>query len=136
MSKKLIISLEDDGKVYRGAKLIATVEGGEIKFKHYSYKKHAQEIEMLMEGDVETLDDPVEEAIEEDEASVYEQADAPKELFAEGNGIWYGELNPPVVDWRKKHWSTEDFEAKYGGKEELLTEIYHKHDLIYDRNNN
>ena len=59
----------------------------------------------------------------------------PKELFVEGEGKWYGEENPPVVEWRKKHWSTEAFDDKYGHKEILLKEIYNKHNLIYDRNN-
>ena len=133
MSKKLVISLEDDGTVYRGKKLIATVKDGEIKFKHYSYKKHAQEIEMLMSDDVETTPEPV-----EDEPLFDAPSDpaTPKELFSEGNGAWYGESNPPVVEWRKKNWSTEAFDDKYGHKEILLTEIYNKHDLIYDRNNN
>jgi hypothetical protein len=132
MSKKLVITLEDDGTVYRGKKLIATVEDGEIKFKHYSYKKHAQEIEMLIVDGGE----PAAEIIE-DEPLFDTTVDpvTPKELFVEGEGKWYGEENPPVVEWRKKHWSAEAFDDKYGHKEILLKEIYNKHNLIYDRNN-
>lgn len=59
----------------------------------------------------------------------------PTELFKQGNGAWYGELNPPVVLWRMEHWSKEAFSDKYGHKTELLEFIFDKHDLIYDRNN-
>lgn len=59
----------------------------------------------------------------------------PIELFKEGQGSWYGELNPPVVLWRAKHWSKEAYEDKYGHKTELLEFIFNKHNLIYDRNN-
>ena len=59
----------------------------------------------------------------------------PIELFKQGNGAWYGELNPPVVLWRMEHWSKEAFSDKYGHKTELLEFIFDKHDLIYDRNN-
>ena len=131
MSKKLVITLEDDGTVYRGKKLIATVKDGDIKFKHYSYKKHAQEIEMLMEDDVEPITVPVPEYDRVPE----HRTDCPKSLFLEGEGRWYGESNPPVVEWRKKYWSKEDFDAKYGHREAHLTEVYNKHNLIYDRNN-
>ena len=41
------IKLKED-KVFRGRKLIATIEDGEIKFKHYTYKKHREDIEALM----------------------------------------------------------------------------------------
>jgi len=38
-----------DGEVFRDGKLIATVrEDGKIRFKHYSYKKHRDEIEDLV----------------------------------------------------------------------------------------
>lgn len=60
----------------------------------------------------------------------------PLELFKEGLGAWYGELNPPVVLWRAKHWSKDAFNDKYGHKTELLEFIFDKHNLIYDRNNN
>ena len=137
MSKKLVITLEDDGTVYRGKKLIATVKDGDIKFKHYSYKKHAQEIEMLMSDEVEPITVPVPELIEDEPLFVTDiDPETPKELFSEGEGAWYGESNPPVVEWRKKNWSKEAFDDKYGHKEILLTEIYSKHNLIYDRNNN
>lgn len=59
----------------------------------------------------------------------------PIELFKQGNGAWYGELNPPVVLWRMDWWSKEAFDNKYGHKTELLEFIFDKHDLIYDRNN-
>ena len=138
MSKKLVITLEDDGTVYRGKKLIATVKDGEVKFKHYSYKKHAQEIEMLMEEDEPVADiglEPIAVPIPEYDRVPEHRTDCPKSLFSEGEGAWYGESNPPVVEWRKKYWSKEDFDAKYGHREAHLTEVYDKHNLIYDRNN-
>lgn len=137
MSKKLVISLEDDGTVYRGKKLIATVTDGEIKFKHYSYKKHQQEIEMLMsdEDTAEPSPEPIAVPVPDPIPDTKVREDAPKALFVEGNGRWYGELNPPVVLWRQENWSKEDYDAKYGRKEDILTEIFKIHNLIYDRNN-
>jgi hypothetical protein len=57
------------------------------------------------------------------------------DLFLVGEGKWYGEENPPVVEWRRENWSKEAFDDKYAHKEMLLQEIYDKHDMIYDRNN-
>jgi hypothetical protein len=165
MSKKLVITLEDDGTVYRGKKLIATVKDGEVKFKHYSYRKHADEIEMLKltadalaeNNSLITADDlltssddldvgscepvadiglePIVVPVPEYDRVPEHRTDCPKSLFSEGEGAWYGESNPPVVEWRKKYWSKEDFDAKYGHREAHLTEVYNKHNLIYDRNN-
>jgi hypothetical protein len=137
MSKKLVITLEDDGAVYRGKKLIATVKDGDVKFKHYSYKKHQREIEMLMgeEDPSEPSAEPIAVPVPKYDRVPEHRTDCPKSLFLEGEGAWYGESNPPVVEWRKKYWSKEDFDAKYGHREAHLTEVYDKHNLIYDRNN-
>ena len=123
------IKLKED-KVFRGRKLIATIEDGEIKFKHYTYKKHREDIEALMGDKPET-----EEVVETEE--VIEDKDpmpkTPMSLILEGEGRWYGESNPPAVEWRKANWSKEAFIAKYGKQADHLTEVYAKHNLIYDR---
>jgi len=136
MSKKLVITLEDDGTVYRGKKLIATVKDGDIKFKHYSYKKHADEIvDLMAEVAADIAPEPIAVPVPDPIPDTNVRIDAPKALFMEGNGRWYGELNPPVVLWRQENWSKEDCDARYGRKEDLLTEIFKIHNLIYDRNN-
>ena len=143
MSKKLTITLEDDGTAYRGKKLIATVKDGVIKFKHYSYKKHQQETEMLMAQDepvadigLEPIAVPVPEKIEKVVADLNGQPITPKHLFRSESGIFYGELAPEVVEWRKKHWSDEEYNSKYNTQEALLSEVFEKHNKIYVRNNN
>ena len=147
MSKKLVLSIEEDGSIYRGSKLIGKVVDGDVEFKHHAYRKHLEEIKLLLgEGDyddepvadigLEPIVVPVPKLIE-DEPLFDTTVDpvTPKELFVEGEGKWYGEENPPVVEWRKKYWSAEAFDDKYGHKEILLKEIYNKHNLIHDRNN-
>ncbi len=98
--KEMVIKLDDDGFVYRGTKLIAVVNDGDIMFKHYSYKKHREEIEYLM-GDRSGKPDEL-EVLEE---NADPKPKTPAHLLLEGEGRWYGESNPPVVEWRKKNWS-------------------------------
>ena len=129
--KEVVIKLDDDGFVYRGTKLIATVDDGRIKFKHYSYKKYRGEIECLMGVWLEELRE-----LEELEEDADPKPKTPAHLLLEGEGRWYGESNPPVVEWRKKNWSREAFDEKYGNQTNHLKEVYEKHNLIYDRNNN
>lgn len=121
--KKLTISLHDNGEVYRGDKLIATVSGDDITFKHHAYKKHRDEIEIIMsQGDLD-LDDEQ----EEEEPPV-----TPAHLFLEGNGRWYGEANPPVVLWRKDNWTLKQYDAKYGDRFDVLCEIFDKEGMKYE----
>ena len=131
--KKMVIKLDDDGFVYRGTKLIAVVNDGDIMFKHYSYKKHREEIEYLM-GDRSS--EPDEFAVDIGLEPIDPKPKTPAHLLLEGEGRWYGESNPPVVEWRKKNWSKEAFDEKYGNQTDHLKEVYEKHNLIYDRNNN
>ena len=128
--KKMVIKLDDDGFVYRGTKLIAVVNDGDIMFKHYSYKKHLEEIEFLLHGDD---NEPIADIGLE---PMDPKPKTPAHLLLEGEGRWYGESNPPVVEWRKKNWSKEAFDEKYGNQTDHLKEVYEKHNLIYDRNNN
>jgi len=128
--KEMVIKLDDDGFVYRGTKLIATVDDGRIKFKHYSYKKHLEEIEFLLHGDD---NEPVADIGLE---PMDPKPKTPAHLLLEGEGRWYGESNPPVVEWRKNNWSRDAFDEKYGNQTDHLKEVYEKHNLIYDRNNN
>jgi hypothetical protein len=123
---KMTISLTD-GEVFRDDKLIATVNGnGKIKFKHYSYKKHRDEIEYLITGDDEG--EPVDIGLEPIEVSVPDvveadkqpHGDAPKHFFEEGNGKNMGEATPAVVLWRKANWDEDKFKAKYDSMTEVL----------------
>ena len=122
---KLVIRLADDGKVYRDDKHIATVKDGEVKFKHYSYKKHRDEIDLLLKG-------------EEDEPEVEtgEEPATPLELFNTAAGKWYGEEAPEVVLWRKDNWSWKAFEAKYQHQVELLCNNFANEGLTFDINFN
>ena len=89
--KKMVIKLDDDGFVYRGTKLIAVVNDGDIMFKHYSYKKHLEEIEFLLHGDD---NEPIADIGLE---PMNPKPKTPAHLLLEGEGRWYGESNPPVV---------------------------------------
>ena len=131
--KEMVIKLDDDGFVYRGTKLIAIVNDGEIMFKHYSYKKHREEIEYLME---DRSGEPDEFAVDIGLEPIDPTPKTPAHLLLEGEGRWFGESNPPVVEWRKKNWSRDAFDEKYGNQTDHLIEVYEKHNLIYDRNNN
>lgn len=125
---KLVISLNDKGEVYRDGKLIATVKGGEISFKHYSYKKHRDEIEYLL-GDID--DEPESEIIAETVSSDEEPV-TPLELFETPAGKWHGEEAPDVVIWRSKNWSKDAFRAKYAHQEELLCSNFASEGLKFD----
>lgn len=130
---KMIIRLEDNGEVYRDEKHIATVKDGKIKFKHYSYKKHRDEIDLLLADD--------EEPEEETPASVDiglepityddETPETPLELFNTPDGKWYGEEAPEVVVWRSEHWSKRAFDEKYAHQEELLANNFAKCGMKY-----
>jgi len=138
MSKKLVLSIEENGSIYRGSKLIGKVVDDDIKFKHHAYRKHLEEIRLLMadedpEGSYD--DEPVADIGLEPLVDVKPDPVTPAHLFLVGEGKWYGEENPPVVEWRRENWSKEAFDDKYAHKEMLLQEIYDKHDMIYDRNN-
>lgn len=122
MSKTLTIRLDDDGSVYRGDKLIATVDGDDITFKHHAYKKHRDEIEYLTRGDYTESPEPVDIGLE----PIQSDPVTPIELFKMGNGGFLGEENPPVVLWRKDNWSLESFQAKYAHQEELLRNNFEK----------
>lgn len=113
---EMIIRLEDNGEVYRDEKHIATVKDGKIKFKHYSYKKHRDEIELLLADD----EDPEDETPE-----------TPLELFNTPDGKWYGEEAPEVVVWRSEHWSRRAFDEKYAHQEELLANNFAKCGMKY-----
>lgn len=138
MSKKLVLSIEENGSIYRGSKLIGKVVDGDIKFKHHAYRKHLEEIRLLMsdtDADGSYDDEPVADIGLEPLVDVKPDPVTPAHLFLVGEGKWYGESNPPVVEWRRENWSKEAFDDKYAHKEMLLKEIYDKHDMIYDRNN-
>ena len=138
MSKKLIISLEDDGSVYRGRKLIAVVVDGDITFKHHAYRKHLEEIKLLIsDTDAEGSYDDVPSAIEVPVPPVapvdkMPEADAPKHFFSEGNGKQMGEETPCVVEWRKAHWHKVKFDARYAGKRDILEFNYAKEGKKYN----
>ena len=124
----MIIRLADDGKVYRDDKHIATVEGGEIKFNHYSYKKHKDEIEYLVFGEYETTPDPVDVEPETKDP----RPRTPIELTNTPSGKWYGEEDPHVVNWRQEHWSPEEFEKRYSHKTELLYNNFAEQGMKYN----
>ena len=124
---KLTISFNDKGEVHRDGKLIATVKGGIISFKHYSYKKHRDEIEYLL-GDT---DEPEPEVVSE-EATEGEEPVTPLELFETPAGKWHGEEAPEVVLWRKEHWSRDAFNAKYQHQEELLCSNFAAEGMKFD----
>ena len=140
-----------DGEVFRDGKLIATVrEDGKIRFKHYSYKKHRDEIEDLKltvdafaennslitaddpltsSDDLDVgSDDPLASSLDPIEVPVPEvtevdkqpDGDAPKHFFEEGNGKNMGEATPVVVLWRKANWTEERFKARYDNMTEVL----------------
>ena len=128
---KLVIRLADDGKVYRDDKHIATVKDGEVKFKHYSYKKHRDEIDLLLKGeDTIPLEDVKKSLMPEEEPAT------PLELFNTAAGKWYGEEAPEVVLWRKDNWSWKSFEAKYQHQVELLCNNFANEGLKFDINFN
>lgn len=124
------IRIKEDS-VYGGRKLIASIVDGEIKFKHYVYKKHREAIEALMENSSPVTAEPAENnpPITADDP----MPKTPMHLILEGEGRWYGESNPPAVEWRRANWSKEAFVAKYGKQADHLAEVYEKHNLIYDR---
>lgn len=131
MSKTLTITLTDEGQVFRGDKLIATVAGDEISFAHHAYKKHRDEIDFLISGNAPDPDEDVDEAPRRTLASNAPPT-TPSELFREGEKAgWYGEENPPVVEWRRDNWSKEAFAKRYGHKTQVLTEIYEQEGLEY-----
>lgn len=123
----MTISLAEDGKVFRDDKHIATVTGDDIDFKHYSYKKHREEIEMLMEDD-EPIADIGLEPISGGEPLT------PIELFNTSTGKWYGEEDPHVVNWRSEHWSKRSFDERYAHKEELLHNNFAEQGMKYKPN--
>ena len=120
---KSILNLQSNGEVYRDDKLIATISGEDITFKHHAFKKHEDEIKSMMEdsawGGVIALPSG-------------EQPQTPAHLFLEGNGRWYGEESPPVVLWRKENWSLEAYDSKYGHQQELLTNNFEAEGMSYE----
>lgn len=124
MSKKKI-RLTDDGLAYLGDKHIATVTDGEIKYKHYTYKKHKDDIEYLLFGELEETPDTV------DDQPNDETPTTPLELFNTPDGKWYGEEAPEVVVWRSEHWSKRAFDEKYAHQEELLCNNFAKCGMKY-----
>ena len=114
--KSLTIKLNNDGGIYRDDKLIGKLDDGEIIFNHHAYRKHTEEVQLLMAGDSQP-------ELEDDE--VDETPAAPAALFLEGNGRWWGEESPFVVEWRREHWSRAAWLMKYGHQEELLANNYH-----------
>ena len=137
--KTISITLRDDGTVYRDHddKHIATVTNGEIDWKHHTYKhKHSAEVESL----VEDVDNPEEEntvITTTVDTGADGEPTTPPELFVNGEAGgekagWYGEENPPVVEWRRKNWGKAAFKAHYGHKTETLTEIYEQEGLTYN----
>ena len=127
------ITIDEENTIFRGTKLIGWIEDGDINLAHGAYKRHLDEIELLMDQD-----DPEAQKKTSPEQSFAGDSANPKtpaHLLLEGEGAWYGEENPPVVEWRKKYWGKKAFDEKYGHQTALLTEIYIKHDMIYDRDN-
>ena len=126
------ITLDSGGKIFRGNKLIGKVNSdGSVKLNHHAYRKHLDEIELLIAGS--QIDSEASEHDLGDEIS--DQPVTPIEYFQMGEGDFYGESNPPVVDWRWEDWSRAAYWKRYGGKGDLLREVYAKHDMIYDRSN-
>lgn len=140
-----IITIDEDC-VYLDGKLIANIkDGGSIKWKHYSYRRKfmdevedaiaqnadngSYELSDASEGELEVnTPEPTSDRLED-------QPVTPIEFFKMGEGNFYGEMNPPVVDWRWENWSKGAYFARYGAKEETLQNVYARHDLIYDRTN-
>ena len=123
------LRLTDDGYAYIGDKHIATVIDGEIKYKHYTYKKHKNDIEYLLFGELETLPDAVDDEPEDEPED--ETPATPLELFNTPDGKWYGEEAPEVVIWRSEHWSKKSFDEKYAHQEELLANNFAKCGMKY-----
>lgn len=134
--KKMIISIDDSGRVFRGSKRIGKVIDGEVEWKHYAYRKHADEVELLLNGEQGEYSEEAPELPAEEPEEVVEEIEdpvTPSELFLEGEGRWYGEANPPVVEWRRKNWSKRAFDKKYAHRVEVLKEIYDKHNMTYEQ---
>ena len=127
------IRIDEENSIWRGTKLIGWVEDGDINLAHGAYKRHLDEIELIMDQSEPSTQKKTapEQSFAEDSAN----PKTPAHLLLEGEGAWYGEGNPPVVEWRKKNWGAKAFDDKYGHQTELLKEIYLKHDMIYDRDN-
>lgn len=118
--KELKIRLDADGNVFRDDTLIATVKDGEIKFKHWKYKAHKDEIEMLAQDD--------ESVVESDDP----EPRYPQELISMGkHGAKFGEEHPYVVEWRKENWSKEAFNKKYAHQHDLLCNNYAAEGMKY-----
>lgn len=151
--KTISITLRDDGTVYRDHddKHIATIiDGNVISWKHHAFKnQHTSEVEALVDGDVKPLSQAIADNLIEPTDAEEESDDGfgsviggiisdsltetPSELFREGaKAGWYGEENPPVVEWRRKNWGKAAFKAHYGHKTEALTEIYEQEGLTYN----
>lgn len=126
--KETKIRLANDGKVYKGDKHIATVAGGDIKFNHHAYKRHKDEIEHLVFGEMET--EPVDIGLEPID---YTEPVTPLELFNTETGKWHGEEDPHVVTWRKANWSADAFSAKYDHQEELLLNNFARYGMNYNK---
>lgn len=145
MTNPNIITFDDDC-VYLDGKLIANVkDDGSIKWKHYSYRrKFMDEVEDAIAQNADNGFSAPSDASEGEmwvddwETSserVEDQPVTPIEYFQMGEGNFYGESNPPVVDWRWENWNRKAYWTRYGAQEDMLKNIYARHDLIYDRNN-
>ena len=124
---KSILNLQSNGEVYRDDKLIATISGSDITFKHHAFKKHEDEIKSMMENAPQAMPQAIPAAI-----TPGDQPQTPAHLFLEGNGRWYGEENPPVVLWRKENWSLEAYDSKYGHQQELLRNNFKAEGMSYE----
>ena len=127
------IRIDEENSIWRGTKLIGWVQNGEINLSHGAYKRHLDDINLILDKD--NPDAQKKTSPEQSFAGDSANPKTPAHLFLEGEGAWYGEENPPVVEWRKKYWGAKAFDERYGDETDLLTEIYIKHDMIYDRNN-
>ena len=96
------IKIKED-LVYRGKKLIATIDGDEIKFKHHAYKKHREEIESLLEPVADIGLEPM------PSTPVDDATDAPIEFSLTAHGKRMGEETPEIVVWRQNNWSPEKY---------------------------
>jgi len=93
-------------------KEIATLVDGEVVGLHHKQEKFRETLESLIDGN------PAPPAPPEPSVEQNQTPDAPAEYVTARMGA----KAPEVVEWRRKNWTAEQFEAAYGDlfKEENL----------------
>jgi hypothetical protein len=102
------IKLKDDGEVYRGEKHIATVEDGGVKWEHWTLKKkHEEEVEALLTGDVKMEPIPPNPKINPEVQ--YKQTEAEPEPPMD----YRGDISPGYPEWYLRANGQEAWDEKY-----------------------